>query len=56
MEMLSIQDVSYYVDTEGLGGAIMSCISAESIKDPELARQWKIAEKVLSAIRNILYN
>ena len=54
MEILSIQEVANYVEMEGLGYAVMSGLSARNIKDPELARQWRIAEKVLMAIQDIL--
>ena len=46
----SLQEVADIVEIEGLGYAVQSYLSADSIKDPEVSRLWHQAKTALDAI------
>ena len=53
-EKYSIEQVADIVHSEGLDYAITDYMSADSIKDPDLARLWRIAKEALDGISEIL--
>lgn len=49
--LLSVEEVRYLIEEEGLGYAIESHTGAESIENPTLAEMWRKANEMLRAIR-----
>lgn len=48
------QEVADYVENEGLGYAVSEGLASSSIGDPELQKQWEIADKAMAEIDSIL--
>ena len=51
---MTLQEISDYVECEGLGYLIEFGMSGESIEDPILKEKWNQATKLLQEIRSML--
>ena len=51
---LDLEGVGNYVSSDGLGYALQSGLSWQSIEDKKLARMWKQASKLMDDIESYL--